>query len=211
MRARETKGKSGWKYAPQISPKRATPSHCLHSRRPVLVSGMRRGVEDRYERLSACAFPPPSARCSLGPNVFIYHIPFLAPIFPHSHSDLASEHVMDANVRDGFPVQFMRAPRLVFAEGGRWMGRLDVYTRGRVRAGITQLCPPTRATRRSGAEDSSSRLRRGLAPSPPLLSLSSPAPGHVPGVNARQQLLLLLQPTPLRVAFRARGAHALQT
>jgi hypothetical protein len=124
-----------------------------------------------YERLSARAFPPPSARCSLGSTVFIYHIPLLAPTFPHSHLSLASGHVLDANVRDGFPIQFMRAPRLIFAEGGRRMGTLDVYagqrapypasdTLPRVR---TLLGPVTRRTLRLVvAEASPPRPRRSL-------------------------------------------------
>jgi hypothetical protein len=132
-----------------------------------------------YQRLSARAFPPPSTRCSLGPNVLIHHIPLLASTFPpHSHSYLASEHVLDANVRDGFPVQFMRVSRLVFAEGGRRMGRLDLY--GRRRA-----YPGSETPRLVCARCSSQR------PRPAALSF-------VPGTGTcAGRECLLSQPTPI--------------
>ncbi|KAJ7897796.1 hypothetical protein B0H13DRAFT_813886 [Mycena leptocephala] len=57
--APETKGKKEWKYAPQISPKRAAPSHCLHSRHSLLVSGTWRG-KDGCTRSES----PPRARAA---------------------------------------------------------------------------------------------------------------------------------------------------
>ncbi|KAJ7089057.1 hypothetical protein C8R44DRAFT_818723 [Mycena epipterygia] len=124
------------------------------------------------------------------PYCFIYHIPLPAPSFPpHSLVYLASGHVRYMNARDEFPVQVMRAPRLVFAGGGRRMGRLGGYARCQPRPAYA------RSWRRRHSASSLQRPTCGASSPPPRRALSYPRStwsGHTRDRCPAQRTPLLL-------------------
>jgi hypothetical protein len=196
MRARETTGKRGWKYAPQISPKRAPPSHCLHSRHPLLAPSF----------LYTQWISPSRARCSPGRIVFTHDVP-LAPSFPPPYlSYPASGHVRYMTASDGFPVPCCA---LLGSSSWRVGGRgslMDVYGRRRVRAGITQPCPRTHDARPSSAEEpGGGRAPRHLPNAP----TRGPRVGDMTG-NGRERILssFISRPASARDFFRRRGARS---
>jgi hypothetical protein len=179
MRARETTGKKNGNMP-------------RHSRHPLLVSGMRRGVEDGNTDVLCSGFSTPRTCCSLG---VLSALTLLMPSFPPpSHSCSASGHVRYMTTSDErrIPRPMLRAPRLVFVEVGRQRKSGCICATSCPRWDNPALPAYTRclAEQRKGASVSSWRMTHASPPRSRCASFPTRGPqvGDMTG-NGRERIL----------------------